>query len=149
MFTMNIREWERAYREQARNLATKFFENLKNEKILGVRCKHCGKIYIPPFSVCSCGSKDLEEVFVSGEGYIETFTICFERMEGYPEPPFILALIRLDNSEVVFPHIVIGVDLSDINSAIRIVRVGARVRAVFKKERKGSLLDIEGFRLIE
>lgn len=148
MFTMDIREWEQAYREQARDAAARFFEELKNGKILGYKCKACGRVYVPPVPLCACGSRNFEEFYSEGEGVIETFTICFERVSGYPDPPFVLALIRLDNSEIAFPHVVTGVDLSDINKALSVLRVGARVRALLKSERKGSMLDFKGFKLV-
>ena len=53
---------------------TRFFEGLKEEKILGTRCKKCGRVLVPARAFCPRCFEDMEEwVEVSQEGTIRTW----------------------------------------------------------------------------
>ena len=42
------------YRYSIGKLAVKFFEELKeNKRIMGSKCKKCGKVHFPPRAVCA------------------------------------------------------------------------------------------------
>ncbi|MGZ3594281.1 MAG: OB-fold domain-containing protein, partial [Syntrophales bacterium] len=56
------------------------------------------------------------------------------------KPPFAYALIKLDGADVGFLHL-IKKDLDKIKN-------GLRVKAKFKAERSGHILDIDSFELI-
>ncbi|MBA7632661.1 hypothetical protein ES703_40213 [subsurface metagenome] len=50
-----------------------FNEALKGNKLLGLKCKECGTITVPPKMVCrKCASPDLEVVELKGTGKIQT-----------------------------------------------------------------------------
>ncbi|MCX5858230.1 MAG: DNA-binding protein, partial [Deltaproteobacteria bacterium] len=68
------------------------------------------------------------------------------RYFGMPtEPPFISALLRLDGTDVDFLNIIGGFDMSDFEQARKIVKNGMRLKAVWKDERQGNILDIKYF----
>jgi uncharacterized OB-fold protein len=68
------------------------------------------------------------------------------RYFGMPtEPPFIGALIRLDGTDVDFLHLMGGIDLDDFEQVRKTVKNGMKVRAVWKDERQGHILDIRYF----
>ena len=58
-------------------------EALKQNKLLGLKCKQCGTITVPPKIVCgNCASTDLDITELSGKGKIQTFTTVFVPPEG-------------------------------------------------------------------
>jgi uncharacterized protein len=73
-------------------------EALKQNKILGLKCKACGALTVPPKMACrQCGSFDMEAVEVKTTGKIRTFTSVFVGAEGREsEVPYILVIVELD-----------------------------------------------------
>jgi uncharacterized OB-fold protein len=59
---------------------------LNEEKLMGSRCKGCGKQYVPPRSICiDCHGSDMEWIEMSGKGRLAAFTVI-----NIP-PPFMIA----------------------------------------------------------
>jgi uncharacterized OB-fold protein len=122
---------------------SRFLVSLRdNQKILGSRCKACGTVYVPPRKNCGRCFIDMDEwVDVASEGYIEAYTIVHYDNPIQPvKSPFAYALIKLDGADVGFLHL-IKKDLDKIKN-------GLRVKAIFKTERVGHILDIDSFELI-
>lgn len=73
-------------------------EALKQNKLLGLKCKQCGTITVPPKINCeSCNSVDIDVVELSGRGKIQTFTTVFVAAEGREgEVPYVILLVELD-----------------------------------------------------
>ncbi len=73
-------------------------EALKQNKILGLKCKACGALTVPPKMACrQCASYDMEAVEVKGNGKIRTFTTVFVGAEGREsEVPYIIVMVELD-----------------------------------------------------
>jgi uncharacterized OB-fold protein len=73
-------------------------EALKQNKILGLKCRACGAITVPPKMACrQCAGPDMEIVEVKGSGKIRTFTTVFVGAEGREsEVPYILVIVELD-----------------------------------------------------
>jgi uncharacterized protein len=73
-------------------------EALKQNKLLGLKCKACGALTVPPKMACrQCGSFDMEVVEVKGRGKIRTFTTVFVGAEGREsEVPYIIVIVELD-----------------------------------------------------
>jgi uncharacterized protein len=73
-------------------------EALKQNKILGLKCKACGALTVPPKMACrQCGSLDMEAVDVKTNGRIRTFTSVFVGAEGREsEVPYILVIVELE-----------------------------------------------------
>jgi uncharacterized OB-fold protein len=64
-------------------IVKKWYDALKEGKILGLKCKDCGAIEFPPVPVCNiCSGTNMEWVEMSGEG--ELITFCFSPMGVYP-----------------------------------------------------------------
>jgi len=123
--------------------ASRFLVSLRDhKKFLGTRCKECGTVYVPPRKNCGRCFVDTDEwVEVSDEGVIEAYTIVHYAQPLQPiQPPFAYVLIKLDGADVGFLHI-IKKDLDKL-------RNGLRVKAKFKTERTGHILDIDSFELI-
>ncbi|MDO9228558.1 MAG: Zn-ribbon domain-containing OB-fold protein [Syntrophales bacterium] len=122
---------------------SRFLISLRDDqKILGTRCKACGTVYVPPRKNCGRCFVDIDEwVDVADEGVIEGYTIVHYAYPVQPvKPPFAYVLIKLDGTDVGFLHLIKN-DLGRIKN-------GLRVKAKFKGERTGSILDIDSFELI-
>ena len=73
-------------------------EALKGNRLLGLKCRDCGVINVPPTMVCrKCTSPDMEIVELTGKGKIQTFTSVNVAPEGREdEVPYIIVLVELD-----------------------------------------------------
>ena len=110
------------------------------KKILGMRCVTCNRVYVPARLTCQdCFELMDEWVEVSSKGTLQTYTVVYESHISQPvEVPLVYGIIQLDGADNGFVHMLGGVDLEHIY-------IGMRVQAVFKEERKGSVLDIKYF----
>ena len=127
---------------------SKFFDALKEKRILGIRCPECNKVYVPPRRVCGpCYEEMTEFVEVGPQGSIGTFTILryafIDPGTGEQKPvPYGYGFIKLDGADTMFQHYI---DISKESS----LKIGARVEAVFAKPLKGMITDIKHFRTID
>ncbi len=126
----------------AGRVGSRFLTTIRDQKkIMGVRCTACETVYVPPRQVCDICLEDIREnwVEVGDTGTIENYTVIRYSDKHLPkEPPYILALIRLDGADTAMAHIVQGIDPEKVAS-------GMRVKAVFAKESTNTLLDIDHF----
>jgi hypothetical protein len=130
------------YSHTAGKYVKKFLEEIgKNNRIMGVRCPNCGKVYVPPKMICfECFKKMEEWVEVGKQGVVKGFTVVTHSTPVMPlEPPFGYGIIRLDGADTDFVHIIKEGDPSKLN-------VGMRVEAVFKDRRQKKITDIEYFK---
>jgi uncharacterized OB-fold protein len=87
-------------------LMTKFLEELKNNRLMGTRCKKCGSRYLPPRAHCACGSKEIEWCEAPKKGKLLTYTIVAfppESMAKYA--PYILAIAELEDGSRLLAHL--------------------------------------------
>ena len=124
-----------------------FFTALRDRGVLlGSRCEACAYTYVPARAFCErCLAGLSPDVEVGPGGELVAFTIVFVDVEGEPlEAPQTLGLVRLDGADAVLLHRVL--EPSDDEP----LEVGARVEVVLRPdaERAGSILDIEGFRVV-
>jgi len=123
-------------------LGTKVLNALrKKQKILGMRCSGCNRVYVPARATCKDCFAQLDEwVEVSDKGTLLTYTVVNEPNPCQPvEPPLAYGVIQLDGADNGFVHMLGGVEPEQL-------QIGMRVQAVFKEERKGSILDIRYFK---
>ena len=125
-----------------------FFTALRDRGVLlGSRCEACGYTYVPARLFCERCFAGLEPgVEVGPGGELVSFTIAFVDVDGDPlEEPLTLGLVRLDGADAVLVHRVF--EPADDEA----LEVGERVEVVLRPngERTGSILDIEGFRVVE
>jgi hypothetical protein len=75
-----------------------YYEALKQDKLLGLKCHACGAVTVPPALVCrQCAGQSLEIVGLQGSGRIRTFTTVFVAAEGREsEVPYTIVLVELD-----------------------------------------------------
>lgn len=124
-----------------------FFKALKERgELVGTRCGPCQQVYLPARLFCErCLAELSEEVRVKPEGILTSFTFCSVDHDGRRlDKPLAVGLVRLEGATTVFLHRLLKV--SDPSQ----VRIGSHVKMVIKPKAKrtGSILDIEGFRLV-
>lgn len=143
--------WNLPFRHTAGRFASRFFRELRdNKKIWGVRCPDCRRVLLPPRPLCErCLASIDEWVEVGQQGTLEAFTICYVPFLGLPPPPIATIMVRLDGADGCLSHVLGGLDLSDVDKAPELVKIGMRVEAVWRDERKGEISDIEYFRPVK
>ena len=126
---------------------TKFFEGFKEEKIYGTKCSKCDRVLVPARSFCPRCFVDTDEWVECGqEGTLVGWVLTDYSYFAQPiKPPFITGLIKLDGTDVNFMHLIGGFDMSDLDKVRGIVKNGMRVKAVWKEEKEGHILDIKYF----
>jgi uncharacterized OB-fold protein len=112
-----------------------------NKKIMGMRCSKCNIVYVPPRSTCpACFAEIKDWVALGDEGTLVTFTVAHQSSPVLPvEPPVMYGIIQLDGAGTGFVHMLGEVKPEEL-------KVGMKVKAVFKEERTASILDILYFK---
>jgi len=95
-----------------------YLDYINNKKLMGSKCKKCGKIFVPPRKLCTkCNSTDLEWVEMSGKGKLAAFSCIgvgttFMADKGYSmKNPYCFSVIKLDEGPMISGQL-IGVDES-------------------------------------
>ena len=89
-------------------------EALKGNKLLGLKCKDCGAITVPPKMVCrNCTSHNMEIIQLKGTGKIQTFTTVNVASEGREnEVPYTIVMVELDEGPWIMGNLT-GVEPSE------------------------------------
>jgi uncharacterized OB-fold protein len=125
-----------------------YLEGLKKGKLLGVRCRSCGRTMVPPRMFCEECFKTVDEfVPVQDTGTVNTFAICYIRTDASRQKrPQLPAVVELDGATK-------GMGILHLLGEVRPadVKIGMKVRAVWKpaRERKGDITDIRYFKPYE
>ena len=124
------------------DVAAKFMRGLKDGKLLATRCSTSGLTYLPPRAFCDRSFAPCDEWVEAGtEGVIEQSTIDFRGLPGKRKPPVAMGFVRLDGVDTAIASYIDGIDLTDIDSALKSIAPGTRVRVQFAEERVGSVMD--------
>ena len=123
----------------------RFLLALKARTILAGVCPECGRASLPPLSTCGRCFKPVTEFREVGpQGTLESFAALPEPVSELPDAalPVVYVLVRLDGAgEARLAHLVRA-------QGPEALRCGARVEAVWREERRGSILDIAWFRVV-
>jgi uncharacterized OB-fold protein len=124
-----------------------FFHALKTRgKLIATRCSPCEQVYLPARSFCErCFAELTEQVEIKRSGRLVSYTISYVDHDGAPlRRPLALGLVQLEGATTYFLHRLL--DAGDPEK----IKIGCRVEAVIKPKAKriGSILDIEGFRVV-
>ena len=107
-----------------------YLRAMATKRILGERCDQTGQVFVPPRGVSPlAGTATSQAVELPDTGYVDSFNITRVPIERRPDlkPPYCSAWIVLDGASVGFMGLV-------INIAPEEVRIGMRVRAVWKPD---------------
>jgi len=115
-----------------------FAEDLKEEKLMGAKCRGCGALFVPPRPLCpNCPESKMEWAALSGTGKLKTFTsiaVVPPAMaeEGYGRKnPYVTGVVALEENCNLVARIV-GVDSKQPES----IRIGMDLKAVFLHQGK-------------
>lgn len=104
-------------------LVAKFLDELKNNRLMGVKCTKCGTRYLPPRAQCTCGSTEIEWYEAPKQCKLLTYTIVVfppESMTKYA--PYILGIAEFDDGSRLLAHVT---DVTPKN-----LQLGMRLRVV-------------------
>ena len=130
---------EYQYKRSVGPLLGRFLTGLREQRILGGRTE-AGEVMVPPTEYDRQGRSAGEPlVEVGQEGEIVTWSwVRTPRPEHPLDRPFAYVIVRLDGADTGLLHVM---DATGPDA----VRSGQRVRARWRAERTGSILDIECF----
>ncbi|MBD3337750.1 MAG: DNA-binding protein [Candidatus Lokiarchaeota archaeon] len=124
---------------------SKFLEGLKEGKILGIHCKRCKRVIVPPRMFCEyCYGPTEEWTELKDTGTIETYSISYlDPNARRIEEPILIGVISIDGASPQhgFMHYFGEMSKDEI-------KIGMKVKAVWKsqEEREGSITDIKYFK---
>jgi uncharacterized protein len=92
-----------------------YLEALKNNRLLGLKCKECDFITTPPRVACrQCGGLDNQTVELAGKGTIVTFTSIHLGVESRRgKTPYLVVMVKLDEGPWIMGNLE-GVDPSNV-----------------------------------
>ena len=101
--------------EQAPFTIEQFYKHMLQGKLLGGKCKKCGKIHLPPRPLCdNCLSNEFEWVEIPQQGKLLTYTVIHVAPAQFQEmAPYAVGIVRLENG-LQIPGMVRGVALEQI-----------------------------------
>ena len=103
-----------------------FWDSLKAHAIQLQRCGGCNRFIYYPRAVCpGCLSDDLAWTSVSGYGVVHAFTIPNRHPNRAFQPPYVVALIELDEGVRVMSNLI------DVDPTPEAVKIGMPVEIVY------------------
>lgn len=135
-------DWNFGYTYFAGAMASRFFHELRNRRIVGSVCPSCERVLVPARGFCDAcfvAATELREVGLTGT--VECFTILTEPFPKLPEPPLVVGLVLLEGANSAVLNAITGVDLDDLDAAAKLLLSGARVRVEFNDECEGRITD--------
>jgi uncharacterized protein len=85
-----------------------YFAALKQNKLLGVKCKNCGFVTAPPRLSCRrCGGQDTDILELSGRGKITTFTsVCIPPENRRGKAPYLVVMVELEEGSWIMGDLI-------------------------------------------
>lgn len=131
------------YQYFAGRTGSRFLVSLRDEKkIKGLKCKKCNKVFVPPRSTCEVCLSEIADNWVEldNKGTVTGFTVInYKELHQPAEPPYILALIKLNGADTPLVHIVKGISIDQM-------KIGLKVEAVFADKDTYTIMNIDHFR---
>lgn len=122
----------------------RFCVGLREGRIEALRCDVCGRRYLPPRPFCgNCRRRLSTWVPVADCGMLVAWTVVhlpiLDGRTGEVRPaPYGMGLVRLDGADTAINHYLAESDPERL-------RIGLRVRAVWREARRGAIDDILHF----
>jgi uncharacterized OB-fold protein len=113
--------------EQAPFTIEQFYKHVSQGKLVGGKCRKCGKVHLPPRPLCdNCFSKDFEWVQLPKTGKLLTYTVIHvapPQFQGMT--PYAVGIVQLENG-LKIPGMIRNVKLEQ-------VKVGMPLTIEFEK----------------
>ncbi len=130
---------EFAYTRSLGPTLAKFFEGLRERKIVGARTAE-GRVIVPPTPHDPDTGNDVAELIeLPGTGVVTTWAWVPSPRPNHPlQHPFAWALVQIDGADTAMLHAVDAGDEAKMST-------GMRVKARWSDEPRGSILDLACF----
>jgi len=85
--------------EQAPFTIEQFYKHINQGKLLGGKCKKCGKVHLPPRPLCdNCYSTDFEWTEIPTKGKLLTYTVIHIAPTQFQSmAPYAMGIVQLEN----------------------------------------------------
>lgn len=134
--------WEFEYEYFAGRAATRFFHELRSNRIMGSVCPSCGRVLVPARSYCdACFVATTEWRQLGNRGQVDLFTILTTSFPGLPEPPLAIAYVTLEGADTALLNFVEGLDLCDLDRAAEFLMGSPAVEVAFVDSPQGRITD--------
>lgn len=134
-----------SYKWSVGKAGQRFFSEIRdNKRIMGTKCRQCGRILVPPRIFCEeCFVEDMEWVEVEPRGTLATFGDSYFSTDGKRlKDPWMLGIVRLKGTDGGLIHFIGEARPEDL-------QIGMPMEVVFKDKREGNIHDIQYFRPIK
>lgn len=113
--------------EQSPFTIEQFYKYVDQGKLMGGKCKNCGKLYLPPRPLCvRCFSREFEWVQMSAEGRVLAYTVIHVAPPQFKKlAPYAVGIVKIEDSPKI-PGMIKGVTLDQLE-------VGMPVKVKFGK----------------
>lgn len=124
---------------------SRFLQELKAGKIIGIKCNRCRRVIVPPRMFCEyCYGPTSDWVYLKDTGTVETFSLSYLDADARRiEEPILIGVISIDGASPKhgFMHYFGEMKPEEL-------KIGMKVKAVWKpeNEREGSITDIKYFK---
>jgi hypothetical protein len=89
------------------SVTQEWWDGTRERRLLVQRCRSCGHQQHYPRNICTgCGASDLSLVEAAGRGSVYSFTVVHRAPHPAFEPPYVVALVRLEEGPVLLTNIV-------------------------------------------
>lgn len=120
--------------------STAHYKALSERKLVGSRCKSCGKLFFPARPMCpECHGKDMEATELSGKGKLTAYSVIYIAttamiQAGFDRKnPYCAAVVQLDEGPSICAQ-VIGADVAHPET----IKIGSLVTATFLDRGEGE-----------
>jgi len=122
---------ERAIPKNLDAHAARYWDSLREHRLMLQHCSGCGFVRFPPRSSCpECWSEAFDWREHSGSGRVTSFVWYMKPLDPrFPEVPYNVSLVALDGGPVLVSNVV--------DVAFGGLRIGDRVKARFSDEKSG------------
>jgi uncharacterized OB-fold protein len=105
-----------------------FKKGLSQGELLGLECRQCGKLIVPPSAFCvDCGHKKLTKYSFITRGVIRTFTVIRVPPQGFTAP-FVVALVELEEGPWIMGNLI---DINTEEASLDLI--GKKVKVASQK----------------
>ena len=101
--------------EKAPFTIEQFYKNINQGKLLGGKCRKCGKLHLPSRPICDrCYSRDFDWTEIPAKGKLLTYTVIHIAPAQFQSmAPYAVGIIQLENG-LKLPGMIQGVPLEQV-----------------------------------
>ncbi len=120
--------------------STDHYKALGEHKLIGSRCKSCGKLFYPARPMCpECHGRDMEPIELSGKGKLSAYSVIYIAttamiQAGFDRKnPYCAGVVQLEEGPSICAQ-VIGADVAHPGS----IKIGSPLAATFLERGEGE-----------